>query len=164
MPSYALLFQNNHFYVKEWNFFLDQGGREEEWGKNWIGPIVAGSLQDAYNIGALMLKEVGDCQQRVDSSREEEYWAKLGNELENKRRREKIAAGGGTVSRITPEQLAVLFHDTYERLAPDYGYETREDTRDFDPNTPNGKLMIAVCEYLIEELLIMECNENGNIY
>lgn len=43
------------------------------------------------------------------------------------------------------ERLARLFHEAYERLAPEYGYETREETRDFDPESPNGRLMIAVC-------------------
>lgn len=43
------------------------------------------------------------------------------------------------------ERLAHLFHDTYERLASSFGYETRTDTRQFDPATPNGRLMIAVC-------------------
>lgn len=45
----------------------------------------------------------------------------------------------------TPEQTARLFHDTYERLAPRFGYETRQDTKQFDPTSKNGKLMIAVC-------------------
>jgi len=44
-----------------------------------------------------------------------------------------------------PLALAVLFHHTYERLAPDSGYETRKETRIFDPESPNGKLMIRVC-------------------
>lgn len=42
-------------------------------------------------------------------------------------------------------QLATLFHETYERRAPDFGYETRQETRRFDPSTPNGRLMVAVC-------------------
>jgi len=50
---------------------------------------------------------------------------------------------------ITPLGLAVLFHDTYERLAPDFGYETRKETRAFDPESPNGKLMIAVCAKIL---------------
>jgi len=45
---------------------------------------------------------------------------------------------------MTPEMLARFFHSTYEKLAPQFGYETRQDTRDFDPTTPNGKLMVAV--------------------
>lgn len=44
-----------------------------------------------------------------------------------------------------PLALAVLFHVTYERLAPQKGYETRKETRVFDPESPNGKLMIATC-------------------
>lgn len=44
--------------------------------------------------------------------------------------------------------LAKFFHDTYERLAPQYGYETRQDTRQFDHESPNGRLMAAVCEEL----------------
>ena len=44
-----------------------------------------------------------------------------------------------------PEQIAVFMHETYERLAPSFGYETRPDTKKFDPLSPNGRLMIAVC-------------------
>ena len=47
-------------------------------------------------------------------------------------------------------ELAVLFHNTYERLAPSFGYETRLDTKLFDTTTPNGKLMIAVCKEIIK--------------
>lgn len=42
------------------------------------------------------------------------------------------------------------FHDIYERLAPDFGYETREDTREFDPESQNGKLMTAVLQELLD--------------
>ena len=42
--------------------------------------------------------------------------------------------------------LARRFHEAYERLAPQFGYETRGDTRAFDPDSPNGRLMIAVCD------------------
>jgi hypothetical protein len=43
---------------------------------------------------------------------------------------------------------ARAFHEAYERLAPQFGYETRAETREFDPESPNGKLMIAVCREL----------------
>jgi len=46
--------------------------------------------------------------------------------------------------------LARDFHDFYEQLAPAYGYETRVDTRSFDPTTPNGRLMIAVCQKIMD--------------
>lgn len=53
---------------------------------------------------------------------------------------------------IDMDDVAVAFarymHNTYEQLAPSFGYETRTDTRDFDPESANGKLMIAVCKTL----------------
>ncbi len=47
------------------------------------------------------------------------------------------------------ERLAREFHEAYERLAPRYGYCTREQTRHFDPRSRNGRLMIAVCGELL---------------
>ena len=44
------------------------------------------------------------------------------------------------------EQLARQFHEIYERLALSFGYETRTETRAFEPTTPNGRLMIAVTD------------------
>jgi len=55
------------------------------------------------------------------------------------------------------EELARLFHDTYERLAPEYGYETREDTKQFNPTSKNGKLMIAVARVIQHEHNICTC-------
>jgi len=48
-------------------------------------------------------------------------------------------------------ELATRFHEAYERLAPSFGYKTREETRDFDPDTPNGRLMVAVCAEILGE-------------
>lgn len=50
------------------------------------------------------------------------------------------------------ESLARIFHEAYERLAPNFGYETRPETRAFDPETPNGRLMIAVCEEIVSAI------------
>ena len=49
----------------------------------------------------------------------------------------------------TAVKFASVFHDTYERLAPEFGYETRSDTREFDEQSPNGRLMIATCEQVL---------------
>jgi len=49
-------------------------------------------------------------------------------------------------------ELAILFHETYERLAPKFGYETRTETRKFDPTTPNGRLMVSVCGEILSTL------------
>ncbi len=51
------------------------------------------------------------------------------------------------------EELAKQFHEIYERLAPSFGYETRIDTREFDPNSKNGKLMIAVTDEIERKML-----------
>jgi len=49
------------------------------------------------------------------------------------------------MTEMTPEHLARKFHEIYELSAPSFGYATRTETRDFDPTTPNGRLMIHVC-------------------
>jgi hypothetical protein len=51
------------------------------------------------------------------------------------------------------EQLARRFHVTYERLAPSYGYKTREASAVPWSDVPdaNKRLMIAVCTELLEE-------------
>ena len=48
------------------------------------------------------------------------------------------------------ESWAKQFHETYERLAPQFGYETKEETRQFQEDTPNGRLMIAVCREILK--------------
>lgn len=45
---------------------------------------------------------------------------------------------------MNEEETARKFHEVYERLAPNFGYETRTETREFESTTPNGKLMIVV--------------------
>jgi hypothetical protein len=48
--------------------------------------------------------------------------------------------------------LAKTFHEVYEKLAPVYKYETNKETKIFDENSPNGKLMIATCEGILNML------------
>lgn len=69
------------------------------------------------------------------------------------------------------EELALQFHQTYERLASSFGYETRPDTKVFDPESNNGKLMIAVCSEMLSALstqspkwvLCPKCLGDGNL-
>lgn len=56
--------------------------------------------------------------------------------------------GGGE---WTPLSLAEHFHKIYERRAPEFGYETRRETRAFNPGSANGKLMIAVCSEILRD-------------
>ena len=57
---------------------------------------------------------------------------------------------------MTPEQLAKLFHDTYEELAPSFGYTTRESSAVpwSDVPEPNKSLMIAVSAIVMEKLKV----------
>ena len=51
-----------------------------------------------------------------------------------------------------PLELAILFHNALERLAPRKGHHTRKETRIFDPKSPNGKLMVAVCTEILPHI------------
>jgi hypothetical protein len=59
---------------------------------------------------------------------------------------------------MTAEQLAQLFHDTYERLAPEFGYTTRKTSAVpwMEVLEPNKSLMIAVAKQILRELDIEE--------
>jgi hypothetical protein len=54
------------------------------------------------------------------------------------------------------EQVAQRFHETYERLAPDFGYKTREASAKPWADVPeqNKALMIAVCAELLDSSFI----------
>ena len=51
------------------------------------------------------------------------------------------------------KEYVIKFHNTYEKLAPNYGYETRKDTKELDFNSNNGKLMYATINEIITPLL-----------
>ena len=62
---------------------------------------------------------------------------------------------------MTPEERARQFHELYEKAAPTFGYETRGDTKIFDPESFNGRLMVYVVsemdaardKWIVEEAL-----------
>lgn len=55
---------------------------------------------------------------------------------------------------MNAEELAQLFHETYEKLAPDYGYNTRAATAVpwSKVPEPNKSLMIAVADKVLEKI------------
>jgi hypothetical protein len=56
----------------------------------------------------------------------------------------------------TPEQLARWFHEDYERLAPSFGYKTREASAvpwEQVPDT-NRQLMVAVAASVLDRLAV----------
>ncbi len=59
-----------------------------------------------------------------------------------------------------PKVIAELFHNTYEKFAPAFGYETREDTKKFDPENPNGKLMIKTVTEILGIVLDEQAVKN----
>ena len=67
------------------------------------------------------------------------------------------------------EKLAKLFHETYERLAPEFNYKTRKASAvpwEMVPEN-NKKLMIAVCSEVERELqsqLEAERKRAGELY
>jgi hypothetical protein len=64
---------------------------------------------------------------------------------------------------LTPELLARTFHDSYERLAPSFGYDTREDSRQPWEQVPedNRKLMVATAEAVIAQLGLVASGPEG---
>jgi hypothetical protein len=55
------------------------------------------------------------------------------------------------------EEIAREFHDAYERLAPDFNYETREESAKPWEEVPesNQGLMVAVVKELMDREIIM---------
>lgn len=58
----------------------------------------------------------------------------------------------------TAEEVARLFHETYERLAPEHGYETRPESATAWDDVParNKALMVATADEVLRELGINE--------
>lgn len=56
-------------------------------------------------------------------------------------------------------EAAKLFHDTYERLAPAFGYKTRRETRVWNPYSKNASLMIAVMGSVLPKLATLIARE-----
>lgn len=58
---------------------------------------------------------------------------------------------------MTAEQIAQAFHETYERLAPDFGYKTREASAKPWAEVPeqNKALMTAVVQALLDSGVIL---------
>lgn len=50
-------------------------------------------------------------------------------------------------------EITKKFHYTYEKLASEYTYETRKDTKVFDINSNNGKLMYATVNEIVSPIL-----------
>jgi hypothetical protein len=116
--------------------------------------VYLGSTNDADELSELDAK-LTDCGNELFMpwSHGDDLYADL-RELrtENARLREALRQPAPTDLSAAGESLAREFHERYGRLAPQFGYETREETRQFDPESPNGRLMIAVCCEIVAAL------------
>jgi hypothetical protein len=58
---------------------------------------------------------------------------------------------------MTAEQIAQAFHEAYERLAPDFGYKTREASAKPWAQVPeqNKSLMVAVVQSLLDDGVVV---------
>lgn len=64
-------------------------------------------------------------------------------------RTDGAAPATGLASFRSAQELAERFHEAYERLAPDFGYTTRPETRTLDLQSANGRLMTAMCQDIL---------------
>ena len=64
---------------------------------------------------------------------------------------------------MAPEELAKLFHETYEMLAPQFGYKTREASAKPWNEVPknNRELMTAVAAVVLTKLKINKEDQNS---
>jgi hypothetical protein len=55
---------------------------------------------------------------------------------------------------MTPEKLAEMFHESYERLAPSFGYKTRDESSKPWAEVPssNKHLMVAVAAEILKKI------------
>lgn len=56
------------------------------------------------------------------------------------------------------ESIARAFHETYERLAPEHGWETQQRSRTSWEDVPeeNKRLMVATAQHLLDKHVIVE--------
>ena len=60
-----------------------------------------------------------------------------------------------TIEEAYPEayRLARRFHELYEPYASGFGNTTKGSTKEFDPNSPEGRLLAYVCQTIVSEEL-----------
>lgn len=66
---------------------------------------------------------------------------------------EEVQMVQSSIENAYPEayRLARKFHELYEQQAPFFGYITNPNSREFYPNSNNGRLMAYVCYEIVNE-------------
>ena len=65
------------------------------------------------------------------------------------------------MNKLDLEETTRRFHYIYEQVAKEYGYKTREDTKELDFNSPNGMTMLKTVE-MITTPYLEEIERLGN--
>jgi hypothetical protein len=85
------------------------------------------------------------------------------DETERTRAIERYLAHKALQRSVDDEQLARMFHEEYERLAPEHGYETRRDSAVPWEDVPerNRRLMVATVAAVLERLGVQRTGAPG---
>lgn len=148
----------------EWALFLS------EWGVAYCAVQIAEALEAAeqrgyaWGIEAAVKKCRGKWKKYRDFADVEPHNAQYQRDRAMAIMAETLGTEIETLSPTPPApaavqeaaRVAVLFHEAYEKLAPNFGYETRPDTKVFDPESANGRLMIATCGEVLRALAEQE--------
>ena len=65
------------------------------------------------------------------------------------------------MNKLDLEETTRRFHYIYEQVAKEYGYKTREDTKELDFNSPNGMTMLKTVE-MVTTPYLEEIERLGN--
>jgi len=154
--DYDAVLRHNEVVVESCDTLVDGNGNEHRarefagWGFSWqhgcihIGPTsetIAGKAAALFVSLWLRGVNASFCDKIMLSMIA--FW-----ELQKRPRR---------INSLSPPDLAQLFHETYERLAPVFRYQTRPEPRQFNPESPNGQLMIAVAMELLKHISSSAC-------
>lgn len=116
---------------------------------------VSAKPKPEWTVDAFVVFNSGFFQHMAATKLAAEAWARhfLADSPEVEIKEMKLAPAQ-SLSAKTPEQLAQRFHEVYERLAPNFGYKTREASAKPWAEVPenNRKLMTAVCAEMLEAL------------
>jgi hypothetical protein len=133
--------------------------REQEGERKLIN--IALGLMDAPK-NANLVSEVANLLRKLEEMQAKaDDYDRLAEVARERRHRLEASATGAEPAIDGAISLAKFFHDTYEQLAPAYGYETRPETRQFNVHSKNGRLMVAVCRRVLRTLTTPTTSTTG---
>lgn len=137
---------------------IDQPWNEPKDGVHWLAEV--GAKPNWSQIDSLFMGETPnpDAPQTGEPTFDDSIFSigSCAREFVSEKERDRVLERRSKPKRemAQAESLAKLFHETYERLAPSFGYETRKDSAVPWDEVPENqkKLMTATCKEVQEEL------------